>query len=186
MSEKNKKIVIGIAIAVGVVLLCALCYFASSAVSSKAGDSYSENLDTTTSSDVENMTTRAQEESANVSEDEKKDFKDIDVDEYVDLYEDSKNSVVLFASPSCGYCQVAEPILHHIAYQYDLTIYHVDVSALSADESEELADSNDYFSQLGTPALLVVSNGEIVDSVDGLVDTDSYVDFLKDNGFIKE
>ena len=66
MSEKNKKIVIGIAIAVGVVLLCALCYFASSAVSSKAGDSYSENLDTTTSSDVENMTTRAQEESANV------------------------------------------------------------------------------------------------------------------------
>lgn len=186
MNDKNKKIVIGIVIAVGVVLLCALCYFASSAVSANAGDSYNENSDTTSSSDVDDMTTRAQEESANVSEDEKKDFKDIDVDTYLELYEGSKNSVVLFASPTCGYCQIAEPILHHIAYQYDLTIHHVDVSTLSTDESEELADSNEYFSQLGTPALLVVSNGEIVDSVDGLVDTNSYVDFLKDNGFIKE
>ena len=188
MNEKKKKIIIGIVIAISVLLLCALCYFASSAVSANAGDSYSENENSNTSSstDVEDMINRAQEESANVSEDEQKDFNDIDVDDYLDLYEGSKNSVVLFASPTCGYCQIAEPILHHIAYQYNLTINHVDVSELSSDESEKLTDSNEYFSQLGTPALLVVANGEIVDSVNGLVDTDSYVDFFKDNGFIKE
>ena len=91
MNEKKKKIVFGILIAIGVVLLCALCYFASSATTNKAGDSYQESNSNTEStsgaSDANDMTARAQEESANVSDDEKKDFKDIDIDTYLDLFE---------------------------------------------------------------------------------------------------
>lgn len=187
MNEKNKKIVIGIVVAIGILLLCALCYFASVAATNDAGDSYTENnSSTTTSTDAADMTTRAQEESANVPDDEQKDFNEISVSEYLDLYDGEEDTLVLFASPTCGYCQIAEPILHHIAYQYDLTINYVDVSAMDSDEQADLLDSNTYFEQLGTPSLLVVSNGEIVDSVDGLVDTATYTDFFTTYGFIEE
>lgn len=183
MNERNKKIILGIVIAIGVILLCALCYFASSATTNKAGDSYQES-DT---SSIEDMTSRAQEESANVSEDEKKDFKDIDVDTYLDLYKGDEKTIVLFSRPTCGFCQIAEPILQHISYQYDLTINHINTDEMDSDDSTNLVESNDYFSDgLGTPLLMVVSNGEIVDVVSGLVDTASYVGFFTDNGFIKE
>ena len=191
MNEKKKKIVFGILIAIVVVLLCALCYFASSATTNKAGDSYQESNSNTEStsgaSDANDMTARAQEESANVSDDEKKDFKDIDIDTYLDLYEGEEKSIVLFSRPTCGYCQIAEPILHNIAYKYNLTINHVNTDEMSSDDSTKLVNSDDYFSdEFGTPLLVVVSNGKIVDVVSGLVDTASYVDFFSDNGFIKK
>lgn len=191
MNDKSKKIVIGIAIAVGVILVCALCYFASSAVSAEAGDNYSESDSSNSSSSSDNgasdMTTRAQEESANVPDDEQKDFNEIDIDEYLDLYDGSKKSIVLFSRPTCGFCQIAEPILHHIAYQYDLTINHVNTDEMSSDDETKLVESDDYFSDgFGTPLLVVVSNGEIVDMVNGLVDTESYVSFFTDNGFISD
>ena len=185
MKEKQKKIVFGIIIAIAVVLLCALCYFASSAATSKSGDSYQEA--DTNSDNMTNMVSKAQEESANISEDEKKDFKEIDVDTYLDLYKGDQKSIVLFSRPTCGFCQIAEPILHHVAYKYDLTINHVNTDEMSQDDSNNLSKSNDYFSNdFGTPLLVVVSDGKIVDMVSGLVDTSSYVNFFKDNGFIKE
>ena len=152
MNDKSKKIVIGIVVAVGVILVCALCYFASSAVSAKSGDNYSESDSSSSNNDAANMTARAQEESANVPEDEQKDFNDIDIDEYLDLYDGSKNSIVLFSRPTCGYCQIAEPILHHIAYQYNLTINHVNTDEMSSDDEANLVESDDYFSDgFGTP-----------------------------------
>ena len=185
MKEKQKKIVFSIIIAIAVVLLCALCYFASSAATSKSGDSYQEA--DTNSDNMTNMVSKAQEESANISEDEKKDFKEIDVDTYLDLYKGDQKSIVLFSRPTCGFCQIAEPILHHVAYKYDLTINHVNTDEMSQDDSNNLSKSNDYFSNdFGTPLLVVVSDGKIVDMVSGLVDTSSYVSFFKDNGFIKE
>ena len=117
----------------------------------------------------------------------KKDFNDIDIDEYLDLYDGSKNSIVLFSRPTCGYCQIAEPILHHIAYQYKLTINHVNTDEMSSSDEKKLVESDDYFSDgFGTPLLVVVSNGEIVDMVSGLVDTENYVKFFTKHGFIDE
>lgn len=185
MNEKQKKIILGIVIAVLVILLCALCYFASNATTNQAGDSYQESSNSDSS--ATDMTTKAQEESANISEDEKKDFNDIDVDEYLDLYEGDEKAIVLFSRPTCGYCQIAEPILNHIAYQYDLVINHINTDEMSSDDSTKLLESDDYFSDgFGTPLLVVVAKGEIVDVVSGLVDTASYVSFFSDNGFIEE
>lgn len=189
MNEKNKKVIIGIVVTIGIILLCALCYFVSSAATDKRGDAYEKSSETNnnTSNDVNDMTSRAQEESAAVSDDEKKDFEEIDIDTYLELYEGDERSIVLFSRPTCGYCQIAEPILHHIAYQYDLTINHVNTDKMDSDDSTKLFESDDFFNDgLGTPLLMVVSNGEIVDVVNGLVDTENYVDFFSDNGFLKK
>ena len=57
---------------------------------------------------------------------------------------------------------------------------------MDSDDQADLLDSNTYFERLGTPSLLVVSNEEIVDSVDGLVDTATYTDFFTTYGFIND
>lgn len=182
MNDKTKKIVTAIAIVVGVILVCALCYFAS--VSASEGEKYSDQKSPVTG--TMDMTTKAQEESANVAEDEKKDFTDIDVFKYLELFESDEASIVLFSRPTCGYCQIAEPILHHIAYQYDLTLYHVNTDEMDSDDASALAESDDIFNQFGTPLLVAVKDGKVVDRVDGLVDTENYVNFFKTNGFINE
>ena len=190
MSERTKKILIGLCITIFILLLCALCYFASSAVTSGAGknsttDSTTETTDDS-DSEADQLIARAQEESDSVSEDEQKAFEEIDTDQYLDLYNGSENAVVLFSRPTCGFCQIAEPILRHISYQYDFTIYNVNVDEMDDDDNSKLLESDDFFSNgYGTPLLIVVSDGEVVDMINGLVDTATYVDFFTDNGFIE-
>lgn len=189
-SSNTKNILIGVGITVGIILFCLLCFLVSVSASDN-NDKYSESSSTTSSSSDtstgNSVTEIAQEEANNISDDEKKDFNDIDVDEYLDMYDGDEDSIVLLSRPTCGYCQIAEPILQHISYQYDLTINHINTDEMDSDDSTNLVESNDYFSDgLGTPLLMVVSNGEIVDVVSGLVDTASYVGFFTDNGFIKE
>lgn len=190
MSERTKKILIGLCITIFILLLCALCYFASSAVTSGAGknsttDSTTETTDDS-DSEADQLIARAQEESDSVSEDEQKDFEEIDTDQYLDLYNGSENAVVLFSRLTCGFCQIAEPILRHISYQYDFTIYNVNVDEMDDDDNSKLLESDDFFSNgYGTPLLIVVSDGEVVDMINGLVDTATYVDFFTDNGFIE-
>lgn len=191
MKEKTKKILIGLCITIVILLLCALCYFASSAVSSGTGNTSStdDTVETSGDSDSEadQLVARAQEESNNVPEDEKKDFEEIDIDQYLDLYNGNEKVVVLFSRPTCGYCQIAEPILHHISYLYDFTIYNVNIDEMDSDDNSKLLESDDFFSNgYGTPLLIAVSDGEIVDMINGLVDTATYVDFFTDNGFIEE
>lgn len=189
MNQKTKKILVGIVLAVGTILLCALCYFASSAASTESGDKYSDGVSTSssTSSSADDMISRAQEEASNIPDDEKKDFEEIDIDEYLDLYEGDENAIVLFSRPTCGYCQIAEPILQHLSYTYDFTIYNVNTDEMDTDDNQKLLDSDDYFNGgIGTPLLLVVSDNTIVANVNGLVDTDTYEQFFTENGFIDE
>ncbi len=188
-SNNTNKVLIGVGIAVGVILFCLLCFFVSVSASDKNNDLYSESSSATdSSSDTStgnSITDIATEEANAISEDEMKDFEDIDVDEYLDMYDGDEDSIVLLSRPTCGYCQIAEPILHNIAYEYDLTIYHIDTDEMDADEQSDLMNSDDFFSEgYGTPLLLIVSDGEIKDMVNGLVTTDDFVSFFKDNGFI--
>ena len=47
-------------------------------------------------------------------------------------------------------------------------------------------ESNDYFKEgFGTPLMLVVQDGKIVDKIDGLVTKDNYMSFFKEYGFME-
>ena len=59
-------------------------------------------------------------------------------------------------------------------------------SKMDEDDQANLLESNEFFEQFGTPSLLVVSNGEIVSSINGLVDTANYESFFTEHGFIEE
>lgn len=171
MEKQQKYLVIGAAIVLVVLLL--ICCFVG------------EKNNTETSEDAEKIVATAQKESDAISEDEKKELTQIDMDTYLEYYNGSEEKLVLFARPTCSYCKIAEPIIQNIAYKYNFEIYYVNTDELADDEQEKLINSNTYFSEgYGTPLLLIVKDGEIVDKIDGLTDTEHYLDFFEYYGYV--
>lgn len=150
------------------------------------GEKKESKKSTSLSNDVEVILSNAQKESKNISDKEKKEFIMINAEKYLDYYKADNKTIILLAKPTCHYCQIAEPILANIAYEYDLDINYLNTDEFTQEDKETVINSDAYFSNgLGTPILLIVSNEEIVDVVDGLTDTAHYLDFFKKNGLIK-
>ena len=137
------------------------------------------------SNTMESILTNATMESSNIKENEMKEFTSIDVNTYLNIYNGEQKILVLVARPTCHYCQIAEPILHNIAYKYNININYLNTDNFQGEDSQKFIGSNEFFSNgFGTPMLLVVSDGKINNMVDGVTDTKHYVEFLKENKFI--
>lgn len=173
--EKNKKIILY----VGIGILALVLVIATMFIGDKSGTS--SNL----SNDPNVIIANAERESKSVLADEMKEFTTINVDKYLEYYKSPEKSIVLVARPTCGYCQIAEPIIKKIAKDYDLTINYLNTDAFSGDDTSNFVNHNEFFKEgFGTPLLLIVSNNQIVSSIDGLTDTAHYIDFLKTNRLI--
>lgn len=174
---KNKKTITIIGIILLVVLLVIGCL-----VGGEKDNSSSDNL----SNDPQTIMSNAQKESNAVQDDEKVELNEISVDQYLDYYNGKEPKLVLVARPTCGYCQIAEPIIQKLIKDYNLELYYLNTDNLEGSDSAKFTQSNEKFSDgFGTPMLLVVGNKKIIDMVDGLTDTAHYTEFLKDNKFIK-
>ena len=169
----NKKVFGVIGVIVLVVLLIVSCSIKPN--EKNTSDSGSGSI-------IENATIEASE----IETDEMKEFIDININEYLNMYNGVENSLVLVGRPTCHYCQIAEPILHNIAYKYDINIYYLNTDNFTDEDADNFIKSNEYFNDgFGTPMLLVVSNGKINDIVDGVTDTKHYLEFLKKNEYIQ-
>ncbi len=172
----NKKIFTILLIIILIILLVASFFISDKETSSSS----------TKSNDTKAILTNAQKEANVISEDEKKEFTNIDLSQYLQMYNSNENNLIFIGRPTCSYCQIAEPIIHKLAKEYDLTIYYLNTDNFTQDDKAAFKESDEYFQNgYGTPMLLVVSNTEIVDIVDGLTDTAHYIDFLKKNNYIK-
>ena len=98
----------------------------------------------------------------------------------------NEKSLILLARPTCSYCELAEPILQRIIKKYNVEILYLDTDKLSDEEFSSILSSSEAFSDFGTPFLFLVENGEIIDVVDGVMDTAHYVDFMQRYGLIQE
>ena len=76
------------------------------------------------SNDPETIYANAQKESETVKSDEMKEFNSIDVTTYLDYYAGEDTKLVLLARPTCHYCQIAEPILQNIMYEYNIDLLY--------------------------------------------------------------
>ncbi len=174
-----KKNLVNIILCSALVVVLAICFFASGNVK-KTGEENNAAIE------LQAMIQRAQEESAEVKPEERREFVSASLDYYITHYNKTdKKRLFLIASSSCGFCQVAEPIIENIAYKHNIKIYYVDSSKFTSDEYNKFKESNSAFNEgFGTPILLLVSDGKIHDMVDGLADTAGYENFFKKNGFI--
>ena len=98
-----------------------------------------------------------------------------------------RSKILVLGQTTCGYCIKAKPILSKIADDYGITINYINVNTLTSEQSGKLSKYVSYLgeNEWGTPLTLIVNNGKVVDSANGLLDEDGYVKLFKDNGFIK-
>ena len=170
-----------------IVVLVLIIVFGASYFTSELQECDNGGSSTTTSSADNNSSNDTTSTSSDIPEDEQGDLNDIDIDEYLDLKEGDKASIIYIARPTCHYCQQMEPIIRNIVYEYDVKVNYLNTDELDDEGQSKLIKSDDYFSEgYGTPLLLVVKDDKIVDIQEGLSDKDTTVKFLKDNGFIRE
>lgn len=130
-----------------------------------------------------------EEESDNIKKSEMKDFTIIDIDKYLELYKGKDSSIIMIGRTGCEYCQIEEPILKHVAYQYKLKVYYLSLDSFDDKAKSKLLNSDKYFKDNGgvnTPMVLIVKDNKMVAYIDELVNGEEYVTLFKDNGLINK
>lgn len=105
----------------------------------------------------------------------------IGLKEYKELLAGKEKSVIVVGQSTCGYCIQAKLILNQIADENDVTINYLNISYLNEDEGKEFQESLDYFKteDWGTPVMIVVQDGKMVDILESLNSKENYISFLK-------
>ena len=176
----NKYVKIGL-----IILAVVLVFVLAFAVDSNNTTTNTSSEETELSEDAETIIAKSQEESAAVKESEKKEFAQIDVNTYLSYLNGSEAQIILLARPTCGYCQIAEPIIQNAAYEYNIDINYLNTDNFQAEDTQNFINSNEIFQEgFGTPFLFIVKDGGIIDMIDGLTDKAHYIEFFKKNGYI--
>ena len=170
--KKNSNIIIALVIVLA--FLISLTFFVGN----------KENDPNALSSNPEVIMNNAKKESAEIKEEEKKEFNYINIDQYFELLAGEETSIILLARPGCEYCQVAVPIIQNVMYQYDLEVNYLNTDDFDNDALKRFIESDDTWSEgFGTPMLYLVRNYGIIDLVDGLTDRGHYKEFFIKNGY---
>ncbi len=170
-----------IGIIIGAILLVVLLVVASTI---KPNESKTKTDNTELSEDSNVIYNNILKESEEIKDEERAPYTEITMATYNEKMSAEGKSLILLARPTCSYCELAEPILQRIIKNYNVEILYLDTDKLSDEEFSSILNSDEVFSDFGTPFLLLVENGEIIDVVDGVMDTAHYVDFLQRNSMI--
>ncbi len=176
MKENKTLIIVTVII---LVVLVGLCLFIGRDKESSGG----------LSNDTETVMGNLQAESAAIKDEDKGEFGAfINVSEYMDLYNaEGEYSLVWVARPTCSYCELTTPVLQKIIKDYSIYISYLNTDEFSEEDTSTFISTSEDFSQgFGTPMLLLVGEGKILDMIDGATDTAHYIEFLKGYKFIKE
>ncbi len=122
------------------------------------------------------------------SEDEQAELNEIDVDKYIQLKNGKDVSVIYIARPDCSHCIVQTPRMKYIKYKYQVEINYLNTNAFSDDGSDydKVIASDTYFkdNELGTPLILIVKEGKILDKIEGESPVEDVVTLFSKNGLI--
>ena len=179
-NSNNKAMIIVTVIILA--LLLGVCFIVGNKDDNSASTEISENADTVMSN--------LQSESAAVTDDQKGKFgATINVGDYMNLLNtEGEASLVWVARPTCGYCELTTPVIQKLIKDYSIYINYLNTDEFSEDDNNTFikSDEEKFKEGYGTPMLLLVGDGKILDFVDGATDTAHYIEFLKTYKFIEE
>ena len=120
-----------------------------------------------------------------IAEDPKLLLNYIDYEEYDKLLKSDEKNIIVVGQSTCGYCVQAKLILNEIAEEKDVTINYLNISYMTEEEGEKFESSLEYFEgSWGTPVMMIVQDGKMIDIVEQLVTKDEYIEFLEENGVL--
>ena len=112
----------------------------------------------------------------------------LDYEEYKKILNSKQKELIVITQTGCSACIKAMPVLNEIAREYeDLKMNIFNIYYLTEEEQKEFLSSLEYLNEedWGTPLMLVVENNKVVNTSNGFKDKETYVEFLKQTGFIK-
>lgn len=109
----------------------------------------------------------------------------IGLKEYKELLAGKEKSVIVVGQSTCSHCVNAKLVLNQVVEENNIQIHYLNTSYLTPEEGTEFQESLDYFSSSwGTPVMLVVQDGKLVDVLEGETTKENYVTFLKEQGVL--
>ena len=118
---------------------------------------------------------------------------EIDYEQYSEIINKDEYSIILLTSPICDHCKDYKPKVNSVADEYQLTIYELNITELSIEESIEIHDKysllQDRYDDNGnptfrTPSTIITKDGEEVDMILGDAGYDGFLELLKNNGIV--
>lgn len=105
---------------------------------------------------------------------------------YQDILKSNDTNIIYVSAASCSHCQNFEPILKNVVKEYDLKLYKIDLDKYSQDDKTNLYNSLEFFStEWGTPSILIVKNGKLIESLVGERNKDQLIKLFKNHNIIK-
>lgn len=114
-------------------------------------------------------------------------FKKLGVYEIVSVLSSKEKQIILLTSSLCSHCTSFAPTLKQVQSDLGLTINYIDIYKLSGVQKDVFESAISIFDEenIGTPTILIVQNGEVLDYKTGSVELDVIKKFFTDNGFDK-
>ena len=105
----------------------------------------------------------------------------INCNEYNNIINSKKNKLVLYARPTCEYCNKFIPIIEEIVNEYNIEVNYLDIDTLSTEESSQFYKSSDLLNtnKFGTPMLAIIKNGKIKYYSVGYISKNEVLEWLK-------
>ena len=80
----------------------------------------------------------------------------------------SNEKLIFLGRPTCGYCTALKPVLDNMVVEYNFVYEYIDTDTLRSSQMDEILKTINVTSkEFGTPYLLVVKDGKIIDKHQG-------------------
>jgi predicted bacteriocin transport accessory protein len=107
-------------------------------------------------------------------------FNNITYSEYKKLYKSDDLEFVYVGRPGCGACQITEPILEDSQEETDVVWNYLNTDTMSQSDFADIASTAEEFTgEWGTPTMLAIKDGKVLNSISGYRDKDVVIDFIQ-------
>lgn len=103
------------------------------------------------------------------------------VEKFEELYEMDGERVILFASPTCQFCQRLKPVLDEIE---GFSYHYLDVTGITQGDMDKITKKLEIKIK-GIPHMVVLKEKEVVGELSGYKDKEKVIQFLEKTGVIK-
>ncbi len=108
---------------------------------------------------------------------------------FIKLTENSGKQAVMLGSPVEAQSNSAQEVIWNIAKENKVNINYFMLNDLTEEEGKTFENSLDFYSvddnNLVIPTLLIIEDGKVIDFITQLQDSDTYINFLKENGIME-
>ena len=111
---------------------------------------------------------------------------EINVDRYLKLVSNEKQSMIFVTSNECTTCDETEALLVKMLQGSDIITYKINVDDMNEEDKTVFMSALKETEQgVTSPSLLMVKENNLIDSFFGPFDEDLIIEFLKNNNLIK-